>query len=90
MNSRQVLKRLLGRVRAETAAEVLFPGPRFNEAVIRPSAEAAKRIREMRNHGTARGLELGRFYPELGDALLVAVTETCPRDAIDRFVGELA
>ena len=80
---------LIDRIRAETETEILFPGPRFNEVVIRPAPEPAKRLQEMRERGIARGLDLGGFFPELGGALLVAVTEVCPRDAIDRFVGEL-
>ena len=33
------------------------------------------------------GLPLGTYYPELPNAMLVAVTETKTRDDIDRFVS---
>jgi glycine cleavage system P protein (glycine dehydrogenase) subunit 1 len=78
------------RVRTQTASEVLFPGPRFNELVVRPSKAAGARLRRLREAGNARGLELGRFFPELDGALLLAVTEVHSREAIDALVGELA
>jgi len=36
------------------------------------------------------GLPLGRFYPELGDALLVCVTEMNPLAEITRLASALA
>jgi glycine dehydrogenase subunit 1 len=58
---------------------VLFAGPRFNEFVIeydRPNPPA--------------GLSLSRFYPELGNAVLLCVTETSRREQIDAMVGAVA
>lgn len=80
---------LIERVRRHSDAEILFPGPRFNEVVIRPNKAARKRLRGMRERGVVRGIELGTFYPELDGALLIAVTEIYTRDDINGFVGEL-
>jgi glycine dehydrogenase subunit 1 len=77
------------RVRNDTRSEILFSGPRFNEVVVRPNPESAERLLGMRERGIARGLDLGRFYPELEGALLVALTEACSRQAVDQFVEEL-
>jgi glycine dehydrogenase subunit 1 len=83
------LQYFLERVEKDTGTEILFPGPRFNEAVLRPSPDASKRLGEMRRNGATRGLPLGRFYPELDGTLLVAVTEVHSREVIDRLVEEL-
>jgi glycine dehydrogenase subunit 1 len=83
------LQYFLNRVRKDTDTEILFPGPRFNEAVLRPSARTWRRLSEMREGGARRGLPLARWYPDLGDTMLVTVTEVHRRAAIDRFVAEL-
>jgi glycine dehydrogenase subunit 1 len=58
---------------------VLFPAPRFNEFVLESKSEAP-----------AVGLPLSRFYPELGNAVLLCVTETAKREQIDAMVKGLA
>ena len=80
---------LAERIARDATAEVLFAGPRFNEIVIRPGAGPRERLRALRERGVVRGLDLGSFFPELEGALLVAVTEVYPREAIDRLVEEL-
>jgi len=80
---------LLERIAGTTDARVLFPGPRFNEAVIRPSPAALERLREMRSRGIARGLELGPLFPELEGALLISATEVYSKPVLDAFVKEL-
>ena len=61
-----------------TKHRVMFPAPRFNEFVVQLSGECPY------------GLRLSRFYPELGDAVLLCVTETMPRHQIDAMVQRLA
>jgi glycine dehydrogenase subunit 1 len=39
--------------------------------------------------GIAGGVELGRWYPELEDCLLISVTETRTREQLDGFVAAL-
>jgi len=65
-------------IRRRTKHRVLFSAPRFNEFVLeldapRPSA----------------GFPLSRFYPELGNSVLLCVTETARREHIDAMVKSL-
>ena len=52
--------------------------PRFNEFVVEGRGECPF------------GLSLSRFYPELGNAALLCVTETARREEIDAMVERLA
>ena len=68
-------------------ATMPFRGGFFNEFVVRPGhgspAEVNGRALENKVIG---GLELGRFYPEVDDALLVCATEMNTRAEMDRYV----
>jgi glycine dehydrogenase subunit 1 len=57
----------------------LFSAARFNEFVVELDGERA-----------APGLSLSRFYPELGNSVLLCVTETARRAQIDAMVKGLA
>jgi len=61
-----------------TKYRVMFPGPRFNEFVVQGRGDCPF------------GLPLSRFYPELGNAALLCVTETVRRQEIDAMVERLA
>ncbi len=64
-----------------------FGAPFFNEFVVdcgaRKATEINRRLLEDRIIG---GLELGRFYPELDNCLLLCATETSRRGDMDRLV----
>ncbi|TNE33699.1 MAG: aminomethyl-transferring glycine dehydrogenase subunit GcvPA [Alphaproteobacteria bacterium] len=69
----------------------------FNEFTIRLGRDARQLVRNLAEQGVLAGVSLGRLYPdhpELGDALLVAVTETCDEEDIEALAaaleGELA
>jgi glycine dehydrogenase subunit 1 len=69
----------VSQIQAKTKRRVLFAGPRFNEFVMdfdrdRPPA----------------GLSLSPFFPELGHAVLLCVTETTRRAEIDAMVKAFA
>ncbi|MBI3001066.1 MAG: aminomethyl-transferring glycine dehydrogenase subunit GcvPA [Deltaproteobacteria bacterium] len=73
--------RLIG----ETGLAAVFSGPFFNEFVLKVRGLtgwlqrlAAKRI--------VPGIPLGRWYPELEDALLICVTEMNDKEEIDTLV----
>ncbi|MFO0953164.1 MAG: aminomethyl-transferring glycine dehydrogenase subunit GcvPA [Isosphaeraceae bacterium] len=73
---------------AERLAEVpgltpAFSGPFFKEFVVRSSREPAKVLAEVGKFGFHGGVALGRWYPELADSILVAVTEKRTRAEID-------
>jgi glycine dehydrogenase subunit 1 len=61
-----------------TRHRVMFSAPRFNEFVVQVNGECPY------------GLSLSRFYPELGNAVLLCVTETARRKDIDAMVQRLA
>ncbi len=58
----------------------------FNEFVVkvnRPLEEVQKIFRQEK---IEPGLDLGRFYPELNEHLLVSVTETKSKEQLDRYI----
>ena len=68
-----------------------FAGPTFKEFVVRvPGGRVRESIADCAREGLLAGVPLGRWYPELADGLLVAVTEQRTRDQIDRLVAALA
>ena len=69
----------IAQMRKETKRKVLFSAPRFNEFVVEFDRE----------HPPA-GLSLSRFHPELGNAVLLCVTETTRREQIDAMVRGFA
>jgi glycine dehydrogenase subunit 1 len=65
----------------------------FKEFAVRVGRSAKDVVRDARAHGVHPGYALGRDYPGLDDALLVAVTETrTPADAdrLAEVLGEVA
>jgi len=77
----------LGRIRGVKEG---FPGqPVFNEFVIRLPADAEKVAGALLKKGIAAGIPLGRWYPDLKNALLVAVTEKRTREEIDRLAAAM-
>ena len=75
----------------ERGLELLFPNQAtFKEFAVRTGRNAADAIRAAREHGVNPGYPLGRDYPGLDDALLVAVTEKRTVEEIDRLVEVLA
>jgi glycine dehydrogenase subunit 1 len=63
-----------------------FHGPYFNEFVVRTPGDTDALLAELQKRKIIGGLNLGRFYPDLPNHLLVCVTETVSREAIDRTV----
>jgi glycine dehydrogenase subunit 1 len=63
-----------------------FRAPHFNEFVVRPRCDADELLADLQKAKIIGGLNLERFYPELRNHLLVCVTETVSREAIDRTV----
>jgi glycine cleavage system pyridoxal-binding protein P len=65
-------------IKKRTKHRVLFSASRFNEFVVELDAQ--------RQHA---GFPLSRFYPELGNSILLCVTETARREHIDAMVKNL-
>lgn len=66
-----------------------FNHPCFNEFVIRTKVSPAEVLASLREQRILGGIELGRFYPDMKDCLLIAVTEVVRREDIDRLVESL-
>lgn len=75
-----------GQLAAVPGTSVPFEAPYFNEFVVRAPGNADALLHELQQEKILGGVNLGRFYPELGDHLLVCVTETVNRAALDRMV----
>jgi glycine dehydrogenase subunit 1 len=60
-----------------------FPGPFFKEFAVRVDGDANKVLAEVGRLGYHGGIALGRWYPELSDCILVAVTEKRAKAEID-------
>jgi glycine dehydrogenase subunit 1 len=69
----------VAQMQQKTNRRVLFPAPRFNEFVV-----------EFDRERPPAGVSLSRFYPELGNAVLLCVTETARREQIAGMVEGFA
>jgi glycine dehydrogenase subunit 1 len=67
-----------------------FTAPFFNEFVIRCPKPASEVTRKLLDKRIVAGVALESYYPDMGDSLLVCVTETAKKTAIDDFVSALA
>jgi glycine dehydrogenase subunit 1 len=85
---------LAGYARERLAAaglELAFPErATFKEFAVRTGRNAREALADARAKGVYAGYPLGRDYPGLDDALLVAVTEKRTVDEIDRLAEALA
>jgi len=70
--------------------ELPFAAPSFNEFVVRLREPAESALARARARGIVAGLALAKHAPDLGDALLVCVTETSSRAQIDELASVLA
>lgn len=66
-----------------------FASPFFNEFVVSCPQPPAQIRAKLRESGILAGLDLGQYYPELSQCLLIAVTENRTRAQIDNYVSLL-
>src|SRR5471030_1512693 len=84
------LRELQTRVVALPGFAARFSGAVFNEFVLKVPGTAADVLAQLREKNILGGIDLGRFYPGLGDCILVTATEvTTPAD-IDALVSALS
>lgn len=70
--------------------EVPFKGSVFNEFVLKSAKKSPTEIvQKLQAQNIFAGLELGEFYPELKDSLLVCATETKTKAELDRFIDAM-
>jgi glycine dehydrogenase subunit 1 len=77
------------RLEAIDGVTLLHEQPIVRELAVRLDAPVEAVIARCREQGINPGYALGREYPELGDGLLVAITERRTRDEIDRLAEVL-
>lgn len=74
--------RRLGEIRG---CSIRFEGPRFKELVLETPIVADDLVQGLARRGLLIGPALGRWYPELANCLLVAVTERRTEEDIDHL-----
>lgn len=94
---RKVAELCYHRAHYAAAAIAQIPGyrvqsaaPFFKEFVVQCPRPVAAINAALRDHGIVGGYDLSQDEPQLGDAMLLAVTEMTGRAEIDRLVGALA
>src|SRR5262249_39333880 len=81
---RELARQNLGKAHyAASRLKPRFSGPFFNEFVVDLDGGPRARREALRGKRILAGVELGKFYPELPNALLICVTETHTRQQID-------
>jgi glycine dehydrogenase subunit 1 len=69
--------------------EVKTSSPTFNEFIVKLPKSPNEVIGKLIDRGIAAGFPLGRYYEDLEDYLLVAVTEKRTKEEIDMYAKEL-
>ncbi len=67
-----------------------FAAPTFNEFVVQVPGRAADVLAALEQKKILGGLDLGRFYPELADCILMTATELTTSADVDRLVTALS
>lgn len=70
--------------------ELAFDSPSGYEMALKVPLKAAKVLERLRAEGFIGGVDLATDYPELGEAILVTVTETRTASEIDQFAVAMA
>ena len=70
--------------------DVVFNRPMFHEMAVKVNGDVDEVISRLADQGIAAGYSLKRFYPELGDALLLCVTETKTDEDLKIYAQQLA
>jgi glycine dehydrogenase subunit 1 len=81
--------RSLAAALAGAGASARFAAPYFNEFVVRVPGRAADVLAALQERKILGGLDLGRFYPELADCLLVTATELTTEAEIAAYASAL-
>ena len=81
---------LLGNLGAIGGVTRVFDAPVFHESVLRFDVPAADVLQALRAQGILGGLSLEQDYPELGESVLVCVTETKTAADLVDYAGQVA
>ena len=67
--------------------EVLFEGPTFNEFVVKAPISVDLINQKLLEQKMIGGVNLNKYYPEFGEAMLLCVTEQNSKEDIDSLVN---
>jgi glycine dehydrogenase subunit 1 len=70
--------------------DLKFSAPFFNEFVVRTPQPATEVMKQLLDKKMIGGVALNGYYPEMSDSMLVCVTETSKKEAIDKLVDALS
>lgn len=70
--------------------KIAFAAPNFNEFVIELETEPKVFLKALLEKGIAGGIDLGRFYPELKNHILVTATEMNSRAEMEAYGAAVA
>ncbi len=76
-------------VTAIDGVHLRFTAPAFNEIVVRVPGPASQMLALLQARGIIGGLDLGRFYPELADCILMNATELTTSAQIAKLAAAL-
>ncbi len=68
---------------------VRFAAPFFKEFVVRAKKDVSSVLRRARERGILAGVPLGKWFPDMNDCFVIAVTEKRTRLEIDALVAAL-
>ncbi len=78
------------KIKSVEGLNVLYDGAGFHEFVVHlETANAAQLIEDMAARDIVAGVDISSQYPELGQCILMCVTETKTADDLDHFVDQL-
>jgi glycine dehydrogenase subunit 1 len=77
------------RISALKDYHIRYQAPFFNEFVVNTPIPALDVVERLIQKDIIAGLPLDGYYPDMPGSMLVCVTETAKKEAIDRFVAEL-
>ncbi len=82
----EALKNKLSKI---DGVEILFNNANFHEFVFRSKKPAELILEKLAQNGISGGLALKKYYPELGEAILVCVTETKNAEDLEKYAQSL-
>ena len=82
-------RELATRVSSVPGCTLQFDAPFFNEIVVNVHRPAREVLAELQQRGILGGVDLGRFYPEYADCILMAATELTSAADIEMLAAAL-
>jgi glycine dehydrogenase subunit 1 len=80
---------LIKQLNAIDGVETIFSRPGFHEKVLRLNKPVKEVLSALEDHGILGGYDLSVEFPELGNALLVCVTETKTEEDLQIYASSL-